>query len=248
MVAMVPNLPVWAESTGIILAAIFALVPVLNQMVKRIEKGRDDALSEFMTSSEHAERLTTFEEILEELSTKFQTHMDNEEVALALVTDLGEELKEADKAAHGKLNCMIETVMKKQGDILDSQIEVALNIVKSMGITDPNPVLIYKTVPGSYAAQWVNEAWTEWTGLDLEDTRSGGDMLAVQDDERGVVGPSVTETGQMKEAVDVKYTMVQPYNHDKVVGRVWAHGYPIHTQDPNAWYYVTRIRKIEDDK
>lgn len=138
-----------------------------------------------------------------------------------------------------------QKIFNELNKMSDNQLLQAMNIVKGIAYTDTNPVLIYKTSPGKYELIWINPAWTEWTGLNLEESASGGDLLAVEEEEREVLGPSIFETGQSKGVIDVKYTLIKPKTHE-IVGRVWAYGYPMNVDREDAWYYVSRLRKVED--
>jgi len=137
----------------------------------------------------------------------------------------------------------IDSVLVNQDKLAAAQTEHSLSIVKGLATTDECPVLIYRTTPGEYGVQWVNQAWTKWTGLNLEETQAGGDVMAIKEGtQRDLVEPEVYASGQDKELVDVKYTMIKPKTQEEV-GPVWAHGYPMHTYDENVWYYIARIKK-----
>lgn len=178
------------------------------------------------------------------------------DLVLAGVTDartVREEESKVIQAIQKKLDEGVNNNIREHGAIFerldrfsDEQVEQALNVVKSIAIGDSTPTLLYKTTPGEYGLIWHNKAWTEWTGLEIEDTRAGGDILAVHEDDRVVIEPSVEETGQLKEEIDITYMMVRPKTGEKV-GKVWAHGYPIHTANDEAWYYVSRLKMIEPE-
>jgi PAS domain-containing protein len=125
------------------------------------------------------------------------------------------------------------------------QVETALNIIKAGGRVDPHPTLIYKITRDGYRLMWCNAAWTEWTGLDFEESASGMDLETVDAAVREDVGAVVSRAGQAKIEMDLEYDLYRPHTGE-MWGRIWVHGHPIHVADPEAWYYVSRLRKAED--
>jgi hypothetical protein len=194
----------------------------------------------------HTSKLDEVISGLDEFKEGLDTHMDKEEKVrkkeYVVIQAIQKKLDEGSKTNKDDHTAIFTYLDKMK----DGQVEQALNVVKSMAIGDKVPTLLYKTSPGEYKLIWHNNAWTEWTGLDMDDSRAGGDILSVHPDDRPTIEPSVEETGQLKEEVDVHYMLVRPKTGEKV-GRVWAHGYPIHTADEAAWYYVSRIRMVEPE-
>ena len=161
--------------------------------------------------------------------------------------DEGDRDREKEYATVIALQRSIDSVLVNQDRLAAAQIEHSLGIVKGLAATDECPVLIYKTTPGEYGVIWTNTAWTEWTGLDLEETQAGGDLMAVKEGtQRDLIEPEVFTSGQEQDIVDVKYTMIKPKTGEEV-GYVWAHGETMRTYNEEEWYYVARIKMAEEE-
>jgi len=193
---------------------------------------------------EHADKLDTLIDGVGEFKTNLDSHMEVEESIRKDEYELVQKMQRT-------LNALSSSNEKDHGIIFkhlkkseDAAIELAINTVKSMSISDSTPTLIYRTTPGNYELLWHNPAWTEWTGLELDESRAGGDLLAVAEGDRKTVGPTVEDIGQRKEEMDLEYHMINPKTGESI-GYIWAHAYPIHTTREEEWFYVSRIKMID---
>ena len=149
---------------------------------------------------------------------------------------------------HAKIFKKIDTIMETQGVSVQRQVENTLSMVKSLYKTDEAPVLIYKVDSEGWQAIWANETWSKWTGLSIEQTRAGGDLKSIKNDaERDIIEPTITQTGQAKEEMNVEYTLQNPTTKE-VIGRVAAHAEMMDPYNGKYWYYVARLTLLEEQE
>jgi len=217
--------------------------------VKKVteEIGEDQQLKDIIEGQNKL--VTGIEETQKQIkasNTKLETHMDEELEVREEEYNLIQESIDENKVQHDKIFDKIEIVMATQNKSAHRQVENTLSMVRGLYRLDPEPVLIYKTDPENWRAIWCNIAWTEWTGLSLEETRAGGDLLAIKhDSEREVIEPAVTQTGRAKEEMNFEYVLQNP-STEKVIGRVSAHAEVIDPYNDQYWYYIARIALLDE--
>lgn len=231
-------------------AAILSVLSIIAILAGFIKWTASRIISVVQDNAAGEARLQNFESTLKinkdtlvELSGALQEHMATEEDVSEKISSLVDELNESNQQDH-------EQLLLKLDALATAGLESAIGVIRSIHTTDVDPTMIYKIVPEGerdppFECIWHNEAWTEWTGLSLSQSQSGGDMRAITEAEYPVVEADVTRLGQEKMPMDVFYTMVRPLEDDEVVGKVWAHAYPIHTSNELEWYYVSKLRMME---
>lgn len=236
----------WVGLVATLLGIATIIVPAVIWAVRRIEKNRDSAITEFLSDDRRMHRLNKIDGRLLELGEEYkvlsqalQDHMVTEEDVTDRMKELICELKEQNQFQH-------ESIIERLGLLEQANIQSALALVKAVHDTDEVPTMLYEVNEIDEAEGlpwrciWVNCAYLAWTGLEQANVYAGGDLLAVKDVERELVEDNVTYTGQAREEMRIDYTLIRPRTGEEM-GKVHSVAIPLHVTDRDRWYYVARI-------
>lgn len=207
---------------GIIVSIAAVLVPAVWWAARSVKASIRSELVQQLEDSNRDIQVKELTDTLNNLDAALRVHMQSEEETNSKIEALGQGL--------------VTQLRQLEMHISANQV----NLLKAVMTHGDAPTLLHEVWSGGYQMLWANRSYLALAGLTMAEALAGGEWLAIEESERGLVKAAAEHAGQTGQDYDGEYTLVNAKTQE-VIGCYEAHGHYLQGPNNHGFYLSTLV-------